>query len=429
MATTDVTPSKVFVPGGMPVITYVSRDEGAFEKNLQSASDNLCKLVTLTGSTKSGKTVLANRIFPRGVQSIWVDGGLIDSEETFWRTIHSEIDPEEEIGYSSTKTNSSEVGGEVQAEGSVPFFAKTKAKGSIGRSDGTEATRETRPVAGIKARTIKALREVGFPLIVDDFHYITREIQGSIVRALKPLIFDGHPVIFIAIPHRRYDVVRVEREMTGRILPISVPSWSIIELKQIAEVGFNRLKMNLSPQIINEMAENAYGSPHLMQEFCREVAKDRLDGNVLKSENPSDFRSDFLFKQIADATGKIIFDKLAKGPRQRSDRMQRPLVGGGNADIYRVVLLALCKLSPGLEVIDYESLRQSIRQVLEDSVPQAHEVTRVLEKMAEIASKDENSVSVLDWDKDEQRLHITDPFFAFFLKWSEEYIRAGTQNG
>lgn len=422
----DITPSKVFVPGGMPVITYVSRDEGAFEKSLQSANDNLCKLVTLTGSTKSGKTVLANRIFPRSVQSIWIDGGLIDTEETFWRIIHNEIDPEEEISFTSTTMKSSETGGELEGEVGVPFFTKTKAKGSIGRSDGSESTRETRPVAGIKARTLKALRETGYPLVVDDFHYISREIQGSIVRALKPIIFDGHPVIFIAIPHRRYDVVRVEREMTGRILPLSVRPWSLQELKQIAEVGFDRLSMAVPQSIIDIIAENAYGSPHLMQEFCREIAKDRLDNNTLKSENINTFQGDSLFRQIADATGKVIFDKLAKGPRQRSDRKQRPLVDGGNADIYRVVLLALCKLRPGLEVIDYESLRQSIRQVLEDSIPQAHEVTRVLEKMAEIASKDENSVSVIDWDKDDQRLHITDPFFAFFLKWSEDYIRLET---
>lgn len=103
--------------------------------------------------------------------------------------------------------------------------------------------------------------------------------------------------------------------------------------------------------------------------------------------------------------------------------MQRPLVGGGSADIYRVILLALSHLRPRLNVIDYETLRGGIRAVVTDKMPQANEVTRVLEKMAEIAAKDESSVAVIDWDPDEQKLHITDPFFAFFLKWSEDYIR------
>lgn len=86
-------------------------------------------------------------------------------------------------------------------------------------------------------------------------------------------------------------------------------------------------------------------------------------------------------------------------------------------DIYKVVLLALARISPGLQTVEYEQLRAAIRDILADQIPAAHEVTRVLEKMAEIASSDEASTPVLDWEKDEQKLHITDPFFAFFLKW------------
>ena len=82
-----------------------------------------------------------------------------------------------------------------------------------------------------------------------------------------------------------------------------------------------------------------------------------------------------------------------------------------------MVLLALAKIQPGLQTVEYEQLRAAIRDTLAEQVPQAHEVTRVLEKMAEIASSEEASTPVLDWEKDEQKLHITDPFFAFFLKW------------
>lgn len=420
-----LTPSKVFVPGGMPVITYIPRAERELEGKLRSVEDNLCKLVTLTGSTKSGKTVLANRIFPRSAGvAIWIDGGSIDTEETFWREIHAQIDEDEELTRESGDTTASGVKGEISGEGGVPLFAKAKGKGALERTDERSHSKQTKPVQGIKARAIRMLRESGRPLIVDDFHYLERAAQGSIVRALKPLVFEGHAVVFIAIPHRRYDVVRVEKEMTGRVLSIPVPSWTDEELYQIASVGFPKLAINIDDRISRSLAAEAYGSPHLMQEFCREVAKDRLAANDLHSHSASQFAGERLFKSSAEATGKIIFDKLAKGPRQRTDRMQRPLVGGGTADIYRVILLALSHISPGLNVIDYEVLRNAIRAVLTDNIPQVNEVTRVLEKMAEIAAKDESSVAVLDWDSDEQKLHITDPFFAFFLKWSEEYIRS-----
>ena len=51
------------MPGGMPFFTYVPRAERKLEERLRAAADNLCKLVTAAGASKSGKTVLANKVF------------------------------------------------------------------------------------------------------------------------------------------------------------------------------------------------------------------------------------------------------------------------------------------------------------------------------------------------------------------------------
>lgn len=72
--------SDVFVPGGMPKLTYVSRAERNLEDRLRAANDNLCKLVTITGATKSGKTVLVSQVFPRA-ECLWIDGGTVREED------------------------------------------------------------------------------------------------------------------------------------------------------------------------------------------------------------------------------------------------------------------------------------------------------------------------------------------------------------
>jgi|SRR5271157_684062 len=72
----------VFVPGGFPRYTYNPRVELQLEQRLSEARDNLCKLVTVTGQTKSGKTVLTKKVFPRE-EAVWVDGGIVSAEEDF----------------------------------------------------------------------------------------------------------------------------------------------------------------------------------------------------------------------------------------------------------------------------------------------------------------------------------------------------------
>jgi hypothetical protein len=83
------------------------------------------------------------------------------------------------------------------------------------------------------------------------------------------------------------------------------------------------------------------------------------------------------------------------------------------------VLHALASLKPGLVSLEYEDLRGAIRGVSQSQLPQLHEVARVLKHMATIASTDQSSTPVIDFEEAEKKLHITDPFFAFYLRWGD----------
>src|SRR3989337_1935718 len=77
---------EVFVAGGFPHHTYNPRDSLQLETKLAESLKNLCKLVVITGHTKSGKTVLAHKIVPQD-KAIWVTGGAASQEEEFWQII------------------------------------------------------------------------------------------------------------------------------------------------------------------------------------------------------------------------------------------------------------------------------------------------------------------------------------------------------
>jgi hypothetical protein len=95
------------------------------------------------------------------------------------------------------------------------------------------------------------------------------------------------------------------------------------------------------------------------------------------------------------------------------------LKDGRAVDIYQLILHALASLKPGLVSLEYEDLRGAIREVSASQIPQLQEVARVLKHMATIAASDQSSTPVIDFEEDEKKLHITDPFFAFYLRWGD----------
>jgi hypothetical protein len=363
--------------------------------------------------------VLVRKVLPVE-SSIWIDGGIVDSEDEFWELIIERLslfqDEEDETASESTS------GVEGTASAGADFLV-VKGSGEISASTERthgQAVRKTRSLSS-RVAAVSGLRRAKLPLVIDDFHYLSRDLQASVVRALKPLIFDGLAVVVIAIPHRRYDAVKVEREMAGRISGISVPPWSEVELSFIPTKGFDLLGYDLDAYDVGGITAQSIGSPHLMQEFCRGLCR---AGSVTytKDRVKKRFTDDSIkavFADVADTIGRPIFEKLARGPRQRSDRIPRKLKSGEDVDIYELVLHALASLKPGLVSLEYEDLRSAIREVSGSQLPQLQEVARVLKHMATIAATDQSSTPVIDFEEDEKKLHITDPFFAFYLRWGD----------
>jgi hypothetical protein len=311
----------VFVPGGFPRHTYNPRVDLQLESRLGEVTNNLCKLVTVTGQTKSGKTVLARKVLPPE-ETIWIDGGTVSEEDDFWHVIIEQL----ELFQDTRQDNSSAVAGKIAGKAAASAsLLVAKGQGEVGaeiqrtRTAGKSITRSV----SSRVTALRGLRESRVPLVVDDFHYIPREMQGKIVRALKPLIFDGLPVVIIAIPHRRYDALKVEKEMTGRISPIDIPVWSEEELRYIPTTGFGLLNYILPKDISERLATQAIGSPHLMQDFCRGISKAMSveQASRRKALPVTDTELDGVFRDVAETIGRPIFEQLARGPRSRTDRL------------------------------------------------------------------------------------------------------------
>lgn len=400
---------EVFNAAGMPKETYVDRLDGKLLVRLKDAR-RFNKVVMVTGLTKSGKTVLVRKSL-EGEKHIWLDGGTFSDESSFWNTLLDELGGFSKVGHiqsdSNNKTFDSKIGG-----GPIP----AGVGGSL--STGSEETwNQVREIPS-KSMVIKLLKEYKIPVIIDDFHYLNDSFKREIVRAFKALVFDDVPIILISIPHRKSGVLKSEREMTGRFENLNIPKWTEDDLRKIADVGFPLLGTMVSLGIRNALAEQSRGSPCLMQEFCVELClkndiRNTSNGRVLSNINPN------IFSEIAEKNGRDIFERLKAGPiTNRKKRALFTLISGGREDIYGLILLALKKLKPGVGTINYDDLREAISEFTNDFIKR-EQVVNYLGHMSKISLNDSASSPVVDWENDGCFLHVTDPFFSFFLEWSK----------
>lgn len=401
---------EVFVPGGLPTVTYDRRDDLHLEQKLRDYLDERHRILSVSGPTKTGKTVLLKSVLD---DPIWLAGGEIHSLDDFWSSIADQLGlfldqhQDERTGEVDARTTKGGL--------TAPIVSATREGTQTQSMDRGSSQARSRPAA---AAVKEALGTNLRPLVIDDFHYLLPDLQLQIVRGLKDLVFNGLPVIFASVPHRAYDAVRVEKEMTGRVEQMPIKFWSEEELLRIADTGFEVLNAeDVDHALAKRLSGESFSSPHLMQDFCLQLCK---ENNVRETQDTEAVLQapaweDF-FRARGSAASKTAFDLLAKGPRQRTDRKERKLANGQTTDIYGVVLAAIAHTGP-LTTLTYEELRAAIRNVLAEEPPQRHEVTRVLDELVKISRDQIEGEPVLDYDAELSTLHIADPFFAYFLRW------------
>jgi hypothetical protein len=205
-----------------------------------------------------------------------------------------------------------------------------------------------------------------------------------------------------------------------------VPDWSAADLGQIATSGFKALNVGYTKPLIDVFVREAEGSPLLMQQFCWNLCYDLEieHAGVTTRHVPLDFDPTAIFAEVAKDAGLPIYEKLKKGPQTRTDRIPRPLAGGGTVDIYQGILLAIAATGPK-EKLTYDQIRTSLNTILTDKIPQKLEVSNALNHLATIDQAG-SRVRAIDWNAEDLELVIVDPFFRFYLRWEVARKQAGS---
>lgn len=402
----------VFVAGAAPEITYNPRSGRHQEQELEQYLDQgPGRALTVSGPTKSGKTVLVERRLDRDT-AIWIEGPDLTSVSIFWHRVVDwlrlydlvEVSRGEDDG--TGKQMGLSVGSSNLAKIDASKSATAKTTTGVRKSRTTDVTTVAR----------NALEEWQTPVVIDDFHSVAEDAKVPVARAIKTLILHSK-VLLIAVPHEAFDVVRREPDMGGRVTQLPIEPWSQEELEFIAERGFEALAIDDRHGIGAKLAAASYGAPFLMQELCYQYVRYFLEVEQTPDEGgietlAPDSWPDF-FTKIADRTPAHIFTDLLKGPKERGQKRQvRVFHDGGTTDIYGALLHAVA-VAGKMEVSLLEISEVVERDLVEP--PPRQRISLSLGYMSTIAKKQCGTGDPAVSFKDEV-LYILDPFLLFYLR-------------
>ncbi len=421
---TAVSAQTVFRPNSFPNLTYVQRARG-YDEDLSEALKRAGTVVSLTGPSKSGKTVLTQKVVGPANACV-VSCGDTPSADRFWQEVLRQLKlgvaEESEEATQEARSRTIAKGGAIGIPGVIGGQAQVET-GTESLSGRTE--KQTRILGASDA--VQALLDSGRTLVLDDFHYLSGAAQREIGRQLKAAAFREVPIVILSVPHHDEDPVEVVPDIGGRVLGVKLSEWSPEELTEIATKGFAALNVDLQADDIHRLAIESIGSPQLMQLLCLETC------SVLGITTPlparrhevlTGGRFGSIFSRASRATKFAnLFKKLQTGPAERGPlRTKYKLADGTSGDIYRVTLAALAS-DPVERTLSYTDLRKRAESAcIGEQKPPGQNVQGTIERMSKIAKQYGGAGSgqrdpAIEWMAERRELVLPDAYFLFYLRW------------
>ena len=416
-----LTAHDVFVPSSFPEHTYVARGDDDLEDKLRFALKTKGQIVSLSGPSKSGKTVLVEKVVGKD-KLVPVVGAGIRQPDDVWTRVLDWIDAPADT--TDAKSWQLQTGARVGAKAETDvIIASGEASGDVSttyarRNIGTE--RKAR--RGLE-QVIEVLGSTDIVVLVDDFHYMPRDVRAEVAKQLKEAARREVKIVTAAVPHRADDVIRANPELQGRVTVIDVGYWRPRDLARIAKSGFDALNVDIEAASAERLAHQASGSPQLMQALCLYACFvlgtiDRMPKRVTERLKEEDHvKACRLTSTIADF--RTLVDALEAGPRARSgDRKEYRFIDGTTGDVYRAILKAIAA-EPLVLAFDYEEVLRRVKAMCDGEAPGGSSVTGACAHMARLAEEQLPTARVLTWDDRDQILEIPDPYLSFYLRWSD----------
>jgi len=433
------TPREVFSPGSYPRHTYVLRTFKELrggkvkvrdpEEEIEKAFATDGVIVQITGPSKSGKTVMVERIFERS-KMISIGGSRIIDAKELWRLVCAHL----KIGVAHTKSQqtSERKRSTIEASATGKFVAADiKVGGSYSDESGRDhGTKYEVPDDFFTAAT-DALVNREMILFIDDFHTVPLEVRESVTHQLKLAIAKRVKVCLADVPHRADEPVKQVPDLTGRIRKIQFDHWGHEDLKEIAIKGFTALGVILNGSAVTALAAEASGSPQLMQHLCLGVCdhlgiRESIDPPKKFSLALDDLEVVFI-DTLNVAERETICLALERGLRKEGEILEKHGMRGlENGTKYEFALGAMALNPPhinlpwdrGSDSVDSRIVK--LKATPDQDQPSNEVIESTFSDLVRISASSSPKSPPIDFDV-LKGVNILDPYFLYYLRWCKKY--------
>ncbi len=411
---------EVFTPGKLPEVTYIDDHLKERARILHDALEMGAAVVSLSGPSKSGKTVFVEKNIGKD-RLLQVTGAGVNSPGKLWDRVFDLIGTP--VGKKATESSGFQgnIAGKVTAEAGFLVRAKGEVCASGTWSQGV--TNQADYSIDYLQLLIRELSGTGFVVFIDDFHYIPKDAQIEISNQIKEAIRSDVKFICASVPYHSDDAIRANPDLRGRTVKLDFDYWKPAELTKIAARGFQALNLVPTDAYVEALASEAAGSPQLMQALCLNTCFESDTREREPAPKKIDSTTNAIHKVcirtaiMADYSSTV--DKMKEGPRTRGqDRKSYGLKDGSVNDVYPLILRAIA-LDPPELTMRYPNLQKRVQSLCGSEVPSGSSVTGACSQIASIANDSENR-NIVEWDGQSDVFDIRDPYLLFYLRWADK---------
>lgn len=399
---TSISVDDVFTPKTYPEETYIERKSESgftYEKLLQIALETKGSLISVTGPSKTGKTMLCEKLIPYE-NRVLMTGKEFSEGIDFWSAIAKKIGMSMYGEYEENK----EVSNDVNTKGSTVKKIFTTHKDDI----------------------MNYFIDNNKVLILDDFHYASQANQESAAYYLKDVIRFGFKAIIVSLPHRSDTTIRLNPDLSGRVDCIELEPWDKDDLRKISRIGFNKLNIEIPINIEDEILTESLSSPSLMQRICLFTTKSAINRGAT-TISVDDYQEGLKLANLSRGL-KTAVNYLKEGPSSRGQKRKLfNIYNETEGDLYEILLHIIAENPPNtcltLDEIHRRAEKIVSGVVFEPAISKSKEaklnktaLKRALMSTQENLNKRPEFQHLMEWK--DNCLHILDPEFIFYLRWS-----------